>query len=79
MINPIVDEVRREYGGRVKFEYVDMDEKSGKDRAIELGIIGYPNILILDSAGKRFSLFKGVVPQATLEKTLDDLLAQEGN
>lgn len=78
-MNPIVDEVKREYRSQINFEYVSMDDKSGKDRATELGIIGYPNLLILDSEGKRFSLLKGVVPQATIEKTLDDLLEKEGN
>jgi thiol-disulfide isomerase/thioredoxin len=78
-MNPIVDEVKSEYGRKVRFEYVSMDDKSGKDRATELGIIGYPNILILDSEGERFSLLKGVVPQATIVKTLDDLLEKEGN
>ena len=76
-MNPIVDEVKREYGRKVHFEYVSMDDKSGKDRATEMGVIGYPNLLLLDSEGKRFALLKGVVPQATLEKSLDDLLAAE--
>ena len=76
-MNPIVDEVKREYSGMVKFEYVSMDDKSGKDRATEFGIIGYPNILLLDSAGKQFSILRGVVPIETLSATLDDLLEHE--
>ena len=76
-MNPIVDEVRRNYSRRVNFETVSMDAPSGKDKATELGVIGYPNILILDSKGEQFSLLKGVVSQETIEKTLDDLLAQE--
>ncbi len=76
-MNPIVDEVKREYSRQVNFEYINMDDKSGKDTASEYGVIGYPNLLILDSSGERFSLLKGVVPKQTLEKTLDDLLAKE--
>jgi len=52
-------------------------KKSGKDKATEHGIIGYPNILILDSSGKKFSLLKGIVVKETIEKTLDQVLAKE--
>jgi thiol-disulfide isomerase/thioredoxin len=78
-MNPIVDEVKREYGGKVEFEFISMDDKPGKDRATELGIIGYPNLLVLDSAGNRYSLLKGVVPKETLASTLDGVLAQEAD
>ena len=78
-MNPIVDEVKSDYGRKVKFEYISMDDKSGKDKATEYGVIGYPNLLILDSAGEEFSLLKGVVPQASIEKALDDVLAKEEN
>ena len=76
-MNPIVDEVKREYGGKVEFEYVSMDDKAGKDRATEFGIIGYPNILILDSEGSEYDVLKGVIPKETLARTLDAVLAQE--
>ena len=76
-MNPIVDEVKKEYGGTVNFEYISMDDKSGKDRATEMGVIGYPNLLILESDGDQFSLLKGVVPKGTITKTLDDVLAKE--
>ena len=78
-MNPIVDEVKSDYGRKVKFEYISMDDKSGKDKATEYGVIGYPNLLILDSAGEEFSLLKGVVPKASIEKALDDVLAKEEN
>jgi len=76
-MNPIVDEVKREYGGKVTFEFVNMDDRAGKDRAVALGVIGYPNILVLDSSGKRFSVLQGVVARETIVRTLDDLLAKE--
>jgi thioredoxin-related protein len=77
-MNPIVDEVKGDYGRKVKFEYVSMDDKSGKDKATEYGVIGYPNILILDSTGEEFSLLKGVMPKASIEKALDGVLDKEG-
>jgi hypothetical protein len=76
-MNPIVDEVKKEYGREINFVFVSMDDKSGKEKATEMGVIGYPNLLILDSTGKRFALLKGVVPQATIEQTLNDLLEKE--
>ncbi len=78
-MNPIVDEVKKEYGRQVNFEFVDMDNKSGKEKATEHGIIGYPNLLILDSSGKKFSLLKGVVVKETIEGTLDQVLEKEGD
>jgi len=76
-MNPIVDEVKREYSRQVNFEYISMDNKSGKETATDYGVIGYPNLLLLDSSGEQFSLLKGVVPKQTLEQALDDLLAKE--
>ncbi len=78
-MNPIVDEVKKEYGRQVNFEFVEMDNKSGKDKATEHGIIGYPNILILDSSGKKFSLLRGVVVKQTIEQTLDQVLEKEAD
>jgi thioredoxin-like negative regulator of GroEL len=77
-MNPIVDEVKREYGGKVEFEYVSMDDQPGKDKAAEYGVIGYPNLLILTSEGKEYELLKGVVPKQALAQSLDGVLAQEG-
>ena len=76
-MNPIVDEVKREYGGQVNFEIISMDDKSGKDEAAEYGVTGYPNILILQSNGDQYNLLKGVVPQEALSQALDDVLEKE--
>ena len=76
-MNPIVDEVRREYGGKISFEYVNMDDRSGREKATELGIIGYPNLLLLDSKGNEYRVLKGVVPKEALARALDELLARE--
>ena len=40
-------------------------------------MLGYPNILILDSNGEKFSLLRGVVVKETIASTLDDVLAEE--
>ena len=77
-MNPIVDEVKKEYGGKVNFEYVSMDDQAGQDRAIENSVIGYPNILILFSDGRRASLLKGVVAKGMITDALDEVLAREG-
>jgi thiol-disulfide isomerase/thioredoxin len=76
-MNPIVDEVKREYGGKVTFEFVNMDDRSGRDRAAELGVTGYPNLLLLESTGKRYDLLQGVVPKQVMQAKLDDLLEHE--
>lgn len=76
-MNPIVDEVKKEYRSKVNFEYVSMDDKSGEERAAEYGVLGYPNLLILDSSGEQFSLLKGVVAKESIAATLDNVLAEE--
>lgn len=76
-MNPIVDEVKKEYGGKVNFEYVSMDDKVGEERAIENSVIGYPNLLILYSDGRRHSILKGVVPKQMITAALDEVLAEE--
>lgn len=76
-MNPIVDEVKREYGSKIRFEYVSMDDKSGRDRAAEFEVTGYPNLLILESDGERFQLLQGVVPKQVISATLDGVLEKE--
>jgi len=72
-----VDAVKKEYRGRVNFEYVNMDTEEGKEKAKEFGVVGYPMLLILDSKGERFSLLQGLIPKEAIVSELDAALANE--
>jgi thioredoxin 1 len=76
-MTPVVNEIEQKYGRQVDIVYAEVDQQDGKDLARRYGIIGYPTVLLLDSSGERFGLLRGVVPLASLEKAVDDLL-QEG-
>jgi len=72
-----VNGIRKSYGHKVNFVYVEMDHLGGKERAREERIMGTPTFLFLDRAGERAYLFQGAQSRETLEKYLDILLAQE--
>jgi thioredoxin 1 len=76
-MNPVVDEIARQYGRQLDVVYAQVDEQEGKDLARHHGIIGYPAILLLDSTGERAGLLRGVVPRANLEQMIDGLLSTE--
>lgn len=76
-MNPIVNGVKKNYGGRVNFEFVDLSTSDGKDRGREEGVMGTPTFLLLDSSGERVYMIQGVYPQSVLEQNLDELLARE--
>ena len=76
-MTPVVNEIEQKYGRQVDVVYAELDQQEGKELARQYGIIGYPTVLLLDSSGERAGLLRGVVPLASLEKLVDDLL-QEG-
>jgi thiol-disulfide isomerase/thioredoxin len=76
-MNPIVDEVKKSYGGKINFVFVEMSTADGKDEAREAGIMGTPTFLMLNSQGERVFMIQGVYPRSVLEQHLDSLLARE--
>lgn len=76
-MNPIVNGVKDNYGGKVNFEFVDLSTADGKERGRHEGVMGTPTFLLLDSSGERVYMIQGVYPQSVLEQNLDELLARE--
>jgi thioredoxin-like negative regulator of GroEL len=76
-MDPIVNEVEKSYGRQVDFVYVDTDELSGYNKALEKGVRGVPTILFFDSEGEQVQTLVGVWPRDSVEQRLEDLLAQE--
>jgi thiol-disulfide isomerase/thioredoxin len=76
-MNPIVDEVKKSYGRKINFVYVEMHTPEGKEEAREEGVMGTPTFLLLNGDGERVYMLQGVKPRAILEQHVDALLARE--
>ena len=76
-MNPIVDEVKKDYGQRINFVYVELSKPDGKELAREEGVMGTPTFLFLDGDGERVYSIQGVQPRSVFEQRLDKLLASE--
>jgi thiol-disulfide isomerase/thioredoxin len=76
-MNPIVDEVEKDYGRKINFVYVEMHTPKGKEEAREEGVMGTPTFLLLNGEGERVFMLQGVQPRPVFEQHLDDLLARE--
>ncbi len=72
MIAPIVEELAKEYDGKIKFTKMDVDENTRTP--MKFGIRGIPT-LILFNDGKAIEQVVGAVPKSVLKKKLDSALA----
>ena len=75
-MTPIVDGLRREYRGQLNVVYAEIDEPDGKELAKELGVVGTPTILLLDSQGEQVSALRGSFPSSLIEQAIQEVLAQ---
>lgn len=71
MIAPTIDELAREYSGRVKVGKVNVDNEM--ELAERFGVMSIPTIVIMKD-GKEVKRFVGVQPKAVLVSALDSLL-----
>lgn len=72
MVAPIVDELAREYDGKVKMGKVDVD--SEQKIATDFGIRSIPTLLIFKD-GKVADTVVGAVPKKHLQEKLEAVLA----
>lgn len=75
-MTPVVDEIRRKYGRRVDFVYVDVGRDEGEKLGREHGVIGTPTLLLLDSEGRQVNVLRGTLPTPVIEQAVKDLVAQ---
>lgn len=71
-LSPIVEELARDYAGRIRIGKVDVDQNQGI--AERYGIMAIPT-LILFKAGKHVDKITGLESKADLRKRLEKLLA----
>ncbi len=72
MLSPIVEELARDYAGRIKIGKVDVDKNQKISE--KFGIMAIPT-LILFKTGKNVDKVTGLETKAQLRKRLDKLLA----
>jgi thiol-disulfide isomerase/thioredoxin len=75
-MTPVVDEIRREYGRRVEFVYVNVSHDEGEKIGREHGVIGTPTLLLLDREGQQVNVLRGTLPTPVIEQAVKDLLAR---
>ncbi len=71
-IGPIVEELAKEYDGKVAFAKINVDENAGL--ASTWGVRSIPTLLVFKS-GKPVQQMVGFRPKSELKKTLDAALA----
>jgi len=73
MVGPIVEELAKEYSGRVSFVKVNVDEN--QQTASRYSIRGIPTLLLF-KGGKPMQQVVGFRPKAELQKLLDESLTK---
>jgi thioredoxin 1 len=74
-IAPIVEDLAKEYAGKVGFAKVNVDESSAL--ATKYGVRSIPTLLFF-KGGKPVNQIVGLRPKAELKKNLDSLLTDKG-
>lgn len=72
MIAPIVEDLAKEFDGKVKFAKLDVD--SNPKTATSYGIRGIPTLLIFNG-GQPVGQVVGAVPKSVLKRRLQDAIA----
>jgi thioredoxin-like negative regulator of GroEL len=75
-MTPIVDGLRRDYKGQLDVVYAEIDEPDGKELAKQMGVVGTPTILLLDSHGEQVNALRGSFPASLIEQAIQEVLAQ---
>ena len=70
MMQPIMDEIEKEYAGQVKVVFYDVWTPEGQPYAKKYGIQGIPTQIFLDKDGKEFHRHTGYYPKEEIEKVL---------
>ena len=72
MVGPVVDEIKKQYEGKIKVFKVNTDELP--DIASKYGIRSIPTLMIFND-GKKVDMLVGALPYKILEKAVIDQLA----
>jgi len=71
MVSPILEELSKEYAGKVKFVKIDTD--ANQDLAMQFGIMSIPTVMFF-AKGKVEDIVVGAVPASVFKTKLDSLV-----
>ena len=74
-MQPIVNGLEADYGGRLAFDRVDANQESGKRFMRAYGLRGHPSYVLVDQQGNKLWSAAGVLAadalQTAIERNLD--------
>ncbi|MEM1659430.1 MAG: thioredoxin domain-containing protein [Candidatus Jordarchaeales archaeon] len=74
MLDPVINELAKEYKGKVKFVKLNVLQSPGNRRlALNYGIMGTPT-LVFFCAGRIVGQVVGFMPKENLKRIIDDML-----
>ena len=71
MVSPILDELSKEYAGKVKFVKIDTD--ANQDLAMKFGIMSIPTVMFF-AKGKVEDIVVGAMPASVFKTKLNSLV-----
>jgi len=71
---PIVHGLKNEYGDRIQFTFLDIDDPDTKAWMEELNYIGRPYYVLLDAEGNILHKWTGYVPGEDLRAQFEEAL-----
>lgn len=76
LLNPVIEEVAREYGDRVKFVRLNVLRSSENRRlAIKYGVMGTPTIAFYCN-GRYIGSIAGFIPKEDLKHIIEDIMSR---
>jgi len=70
-VSPILDDLSKEYSGKVRFVKIDTD--ANQDLAMQFGIMSIPTVMFF-AKGKVEDIVVGAVPASVFKTKLDSLV-----
>ncbi len=74
MVHPILEELSREYDGKIKIYQIDTEAE--QELAAAFGIRSIPSLLFCPTDGQP-QMAQGALPKATLKKAIDEILLEK--
>jgi thioredoxin-like negative regulator of GroEL len=74
-MKPIVHGLEQEYGDRINFVYLDIDDPASEEMKRKLGYRFQPHFFLLDADGEVVADWLGIVPEEAFRQAFESLLA----
>jgi thioredoxin 1 len=78
-MRPVIDQVKTEYGAKIRFAYINVDEPKGREAAATFRVWALPTFLLVKPSGEIVGQWIGQQGPAVFPKAFDDLLTALAN